>query len=268
MKQFLLPALFASLFMQAAPVLADSSASATINWGSFNVQIIDLSGGTNAPVFTWTNQSGAANSSASSYMDGGSDSASSSRSAPNWTKALTPNSNTENAQASGLRNTSTLSASAATQASSSDSYSWYSTNNASANANNAGNFSLTGYGIALISVSWNASVTGATSDLYDYSNANVSISGSYNDGLYSNGSANSGVNLQSYWGATSVNGLFTLAVTNAGSGLTTGYLNANVSTNSTSPFSVAITPVPEPDVYAMLLAGLGLIGFMSRRRLL
>ncbi|WP_229509383.1 PEP-CTERM sorting domain-containing protein [Massilia sp. CCM 8734] len=31
-------------------------------------------------------------------------------------------------------------------------------------------------------------------------------------------------------------------------------------------FQVPTTPVPEPESYAMLLAGLGLIGFMSRRR--
>jgi len=27
-----------------------------------------------------------------------------------------------------------------------------------------------------------------------------------------------------------------------------------------------ITPVPEPETYAMLLAGLGLLGFMAHRR--
>ncbi len=30
--------------------------------------------------------------------------------------------------------------------------------------------------------------------------------------------------------------------------------------------SVSITPVPEPETYAMMLAGLGLLGFMARRR--
>lgn len=40
---------------------------------------------------------------------------------------------------------------------------------------------------------------------------------------------------------------------------------ANEGTNTTSLYALA--PVPEPESYAMLLAGLGLIGFMSRRRL-
>ncbi len=30
--------------------------------------------------------------------------------------------------------------------------------------------------------------------------------------------------------------------------------------------AVSISPVPEPEAYAMLMAGLGLIGFMVRRR--
>ncbi|NHZ78834.1 PEP-CTERM sorting domain-containing protein [Massilia sp. CCM 8695] len=35
---------------------------------------------------------------------------------------------------------------------------------------------------------------------------------------------------------------------------------------SKTAFQVPTTPVPEPESYVMLLAGLGLIGFMSRRR--
>lgn len=30
--------------------------------------------------------------------------------------------------------------------------------------------------------------------------------------------------------------------------------------------SLSVTPVPEPDTYAMLLSGLGLMGFVARRR--
>jgi hypothetical protein len=30
--------------------------------------------------------------------------------------------------------------------------------------------------------------------------------------------------------------------------------------------SMAVSPVPEPETYAMMLAGLGLVGFMARRR--
>jgi hypothetical protein len=39
---------------------------------------------------------------------------------------------------------------------------------------------------------------------------------------------------------------------------------ANEVSNTTSVYSLA--PVPEPETYAMLLAGLGLLGFTARRR--
>lgn len=42
-------------------------------------------------------------------------------------------------------------------------------------------------------------------------------------------------------------------------GMTTGMQLDNVSVT-------AVTPVPEPESYAMLMAGLGVLGFMSRRR--
>ncbi|HQY23214.1 MAG TPA: FxDxF family PEP-CTERM protein, partial [Gammaproteobacteria bacterium] len=34
----------------------------------------------------------------------------------------------------------------------------------------------------------------------------------------------------------------------------------------TASYAVALSAVPEPETYAMLLAGLGLIGFSIRRR--
>ena len=43
------------------------------------------------------------------------------------------------------------------------------------------------------------------------------------------------------------------------------YFDENFSDN-TGSILVNVTAVPEPETYAMLLAGLGLIGFMSRRR--
>jgi hypothetical protein len=43
------------------------------------------------------------------------------------------------------------------------------------------------------------------------------------------------------------------------------YFDSNFGDN-TGSILVNVTAVPEPETYAMLLAGLGLIGFMSRRR--
>jgi len=49
-----------------------------------------------------------------------------------------------------------------------------------------------------------------------------------------------------------------------------GHIYASVNdtyhNNNTGYFEVSVTAVPEPEAYAMLLAGLGLIGFMARRR--
>lgn len=270
MKRLFVPTIFAGLLFQAIPALADSSATATIDWGSFNVQIIDLNlldGIT--PMFTWTSQSGGANTSTSSYADGGSDTAASTRNANNWTKVLSANSSTPNAQASAQRNLTSLSATSTTQSSITDDPNVMGSNSASASAVNSGYFSLTGAGIALITLNWSAGVNTQNSDWNNNSTANVSISGNYSDGLYTNGSASSGVNLYSWWGGPqSAASTFALAVTNTGVGTTTGNFNANISTSSTSPvtYGVITEAVPEPETYAMLLAGLGLIGFMVRRR--
>jgi hypothetical protein len=67
-------------------------------------------------------------------------------------------------------------------------------------------------------------------------------------------------------GATS-NGSWTFnALTLFGS--KAGYENLTIFARDVSKtaFEVPTTPVPEPETYAMLLAGLGLVGFMSRRR--
>jgi DNA-binding beta-propeller fold protein YncE len=41
---------------------------------------------------------------------------------------------------------------------------------------------------------------------------------------------------------------------------------ANEVSNTTTVYSINAAPVPEPETYAMLLAGLGLVGLMARRR--
>jgi len=36
--------------------------------------------------------------------------------------------------------------------------------------------------------------------------------------------------------------------------------------NRFSDYGVSVTAVPEPETYALMLAGLGVVGFMARRR--
>jgi hypothetical protein len=61
------------------------------------------------------------------------------------------------------------------------------------------------------------------------------------------------------WGLSHPNGGFLTASLNANGGLT-------VLEQGNDPFVLMAAPVPEPETYAMLLAGLGLVGFAVRRR--
>ena len=62
-----------------------------------------------------------------------------------------------------------------------------------------------------------------------------------------------------------------MTVGDAGAG-TTGEVDGTAGFKATLPvasgeiFQVGVAPVPEPETYAMLLAGLGLLGFVARRR--
>jgi hypothetical protein len=59
-------------------------------------------------------------------------------------------------------------------------------------------------------------------------------------------------------------------LTNAGSPYSIHINGVTLSTSSKASYAgtldIAATPVPEPETYAMMLAGLGLMGFIARRR--
>lgn len=75
-------------------------------------------------------------------------------------------------------------------------------------------------------------------------------------------------------GPTGVVGSINPATSNftlAGSALTPGYYSLDVSGHAAAGFgtyalNVIVTAVPEPESYAMMLAGLGLLGLTARRR--
>ena len=71
-------------------------------------------------------------------------------------------------------------------------------------------------------------------------------------------------------GATALAGGQALGFTNYGDdSISLGYDLGTIADGSTVSFGYTYTfatPVPEPETYAMLLAGLGLMGFVARRR--
>lgn len=70
------------------------------------------------------------------------------------------------------------------------------------------------------------------------------------------------------WAARTLAGAW-LGIVNAGTyaiGYSLGVWDGPNTTQDLAMFSKVVTPVPEPETYAMLIAGLGLMGFIARRR--
>lgn len=237
---------------------ASTSASVVIDWDSLNIQFVDLSGGTNAPVLNWTSQNGEVYSYAQTvspydyqYDDDY---------AGDFTTTLSTLTHTAEAQSDTLRDTYTLSAYSATQPGVAQ---VASSNYAYAYSGNWGNFELTGQGLAIITLDWNLSVIGTVGDTSDYSYAQAYLYGNYSDNVWNSGSAYSQPNYYSYnTGDFSTNGSFALAIVSDGVHTTTGSLNAYAYAFSYSP--VSQVPVP----MAAWLFGSGLLGLMgvSRRK--
>lgn len=119
-------------------------------------------------------------------------------------------------------------------------------------------FDLTGYdaSTADLKFQWGSDdvpSTGAVGWVPGFSLNGSALTGFGTSGAYALGNE---VNLNSGF----VSGLNTLDFYIEGNGLTDGLGLATVS------FSALTAPVPEPQTYAMLLAGLGLLGFMARSR--
>lgn len=234
----------AALSMTAQASMSFTSASAYIDWSSFNVQIVDtnLTDGITAAI-TWTNQG----SDVGSYEGFGNYSSSS-----DWTSSI----NVAEGVANGFANAAVLQASftgAPTALS------------ANANAYRYGDFTVTDNTVLLFTVDASTSIDlpiPLNGSAYAWSTLDV-------DGTGALGFSNQhGGTSKISWAAGLGNpvtdsGQLTAYFVNVSGGDINGTLRAGTYINSYG----FIPAVPEPETYAMLLAGLGLMGFIARRRM-
>ncbi|WP_431066894.1 VPLPA-CTERM sorting domain-containing protein [Methylotuvimicrobium sp.] len=244
-------------FLQTA--YAASSAHAQIDWNSLQVQYFDLSGDTNTPILSWSNESGEVHTHAhtgpNAYQNDYDD-----QWAYDFVTALSASAVTSEAQSNSLRDANTLSASASTQPGNWNNGYW---NHARAWSENTVNFTLNGLGIALISLNWSTSVNGTLSDWSNRASSEVYISASYWDNNTTNG------DVTTNFGAYTIDdgnfyyaNTFTLALFSNGINPVQGNLKTAVFASSISE----VSQIPVPAAFWMMgSALLGLLG-VSRRK--
>lgn len=272
MKRLLIPALLGLAFQSSSVLAANntSSAEASFDWSAmtFTVIDLDLSDGI-APSVTWSGQSGNTSASASSSDSIHSSSVSESYHATSATSVVGSNAVTSYATGTSAYNNQNVAISTSADASLIPTGSSSAYGNASSSGSAYSSFSLSGAGVMVINVPYSIAVTGDKYNRDDYSRAAMNIYAyfSASDGSYS-GSQSANKSFYSYsTGTTSYSGVFTLAVANSSSLLTTsGSLSSSLSTYSRASDYNYVPGVPEPETYAMMLAGLGLIGTMVKRR--
>lgn len=238
----------------ASNARATTSGNATLEWQQLTFSITDtnlLDGVT--PSLVWTTQ----HVQTSVYT---SNSATNERSYPTVSAAdfatpLALSADVSNAHGSSALDASTLSAWAKTE-------NGYGGGGGTANVTSLsygeGFFTLTGEGIARISLPYSMSVVGQAGDSSNYTAAQIYLSGQTDLNYVGSPSLNT------YdAGDAATHGVLGFEVQNlAGTPVHTVQVNAFAEVRSTS----VISAVPEPERYAMLLIGLSMLGAVSRRR--
>jgi hypothetical protein len=239
MRKTLISALTVALFglsAQAQAVLAPN-AVASIDWSTFSAQVFDLTPLDNiAAGLTWTYQDTSVTVTNSQNTSSVND----------WTTSLSLSSSHEDASA----DASFLVASLFAIPNPPGGFGF-------ASAGRYGDFSLTPGTLVLFTVHVDLEATGNENN-QAYANMNVWGPDALNTG--GNQSANSSLSAGAWSPANQVSGTLSTSFVNLSNANMTGGINVFGEVQGYT------APIPEPETYALLLAGLGLVGWMARRR--
>jgi hypothetical protein len=237
----------------AADASTPATATATIDWSKLQISVTGVDGTT--PTVNFSGQ----NSSLNSYAQSPGQYESNSKSLDNWTETAQVTSDAGTAFANGLASQTDFSG---TANSTLGGYSNFS-------GSRTESFSFSGPGILTITVPYTISLTDTTSTCYYcYNDDHASVSGHASFYSYANNGSSSSNSDVSY---SLSNNYFDTSPPSQSGTLVFGIFangpgNGSLSLNFDAGINSFVSSIPEPESYAMLLAGLGLMGAVVRRR--
>ena len=235
----------------AADGMPTDTATATIDWSQLELSVTGVND--TVPTVVFSGQ----NTSLSSYASSPGLNESNSKSVNNWSATAETNADAGTTYANAMASPLDFSGSAISMENGST----------SASGNRTVNFSFDGPGVLTVTVPYSITLTGDSSCYYCYNYDHASVSGhasfnSYADNGSSSSHSNASFSLEnSYWHSSPESQSGTLVFGIFASGAGHGSLGVNFDLSAQG-----VSPVPEPESYAMLLAGLGLMGTVVRRR--
>jgi hypothetical protein len=246
--------------LSQSSIAADGSASVSVDWNQLQISVTGVDG--TVPNVTFSDQYTSVNSSAYAPGEG---SEYNSKSIYDWTSAIASNAEaTTTTYANASASSMTFSANAQSMGDD-NGYPYWDNPSAASSGSRSENFSFDGPGVLTVTVPYTLNITGGeTFDYWDSTSASVYasayFSGSDENG-YFNSNSSASFSLSSYYSDSpdSQSGNLVFGIFAAGPG--SGSLNFNIQAGVGS-----VGVIPEPESYAMLLAGLGLIGGIARRR--